>query len=134
MLARPERSAIVVTSSGLGVRPFAGVATYSAAKACSSFMAQALNYELKDKIDVMSWESGAAGTKFFPEEQRAKMVPLGKAVDGMLRDLGHESITSGTLPHDWAVGFLKFAPFTTVQKMLYVAFTNTYRKEIEEIS
>jgi len=77
MLARKEKSAIVVTSSGLGSRPIAGCVTYSAAKACSSFLAQALNYELQNKIDVMSWEAGPAGTKMFPEERRPKMYPLG---------------------------------------------------------
>lgn len=134
MLSRPERSAIVVVSSSLGTRPFAGVVTYSAAKVCSSFMAQALNYELKEKIDVMSWESGAAGTKLFPEEQRVKLIPLGKAVDGMLHDLGHESVTSGTLPHDFSTWILRLLPLGTVQKMLFVAFTTVYRKEVEEIN
>mmetsp|Transcript_31931 Transcript_31931/g.42276 ORF Transcript_31931/g.42276 Transcript_31931/m.42276 type:complete len:117 (-) Transcript_31931:196-546(-) len=96
LLAREERSAIVVVSSGLGGRPIPGCVTYSAAKACSSFMAQALSYELREKVDVMSWEAGAAGTKMFSEERRAKMYPLGLAVDGMLRDMGRETHTYGS--------------------------------------
>ena len=38
MLARQKKSAIVVTSSGLGNRPFPGALTYSAAKSCASYL------------------------------------------------------------------------------------------------
>lgn len=58
MLARKKRSGILITSSGLGTFPAPGMATYSCAKAFSSFLGQALNYELKDKIDVLSFECG----------------------------------------------------------------------------
>lgn len=44
MIARKERSAIVVTNSGLGLRPIPGCVAYSAANACSNFMAQALSF------------------------------------------------------------------------------------------
>lgn len=98
LIAREERSAIVVTSSGLGCRPIAGCLTYCAANACSSFMAQALSFELKkSQVDVMSWEAGVAGTKMFPEEKRAKMTKVGPCVDAMLKDLGNgELISYGT--------------------------------------
>ena len=86
-----------MTSSGLGGRPIPGCVTYSAAKACSSYMAQALGHELKEhNIDVMSWEAGPAGTKMFTEEKRAKMQPVGPAVDAMLRDLGLETMSYGS--------------------------------------
>ena len=101
LLERKERSAIVVVSSGLGGRPIPGCVTYSSAKACSSFMAQALSYEVRDKIDVMSYEAGPAGTKMFPVEKRAKMQPVGPSVDAMLRDLGRETKTNGGFKHDW---------------------------------
>jgi len=95
LMAREERSAIVVTSSGLGSRPIAGCVTYSAANACSSFMAQALSYELKkSNVDVMDWEAGPAGTKMFPEEKRAKMKPVGPGVDAMLNDLSNGELIS----------------------------------------
>jgi len=51
-----------VTSSGLGTQPVAGSAPYSSAKAFSSWFAQALHFELKDKVDVMAWESGVVST------------------------------------------------------------------------
>ena len=47
MLERKQRSAIVVTSSGLRLVPCPGVATYSATKVFASWIAFALSYELK---------------------------------------------------------------------------------------
>ena len=52
------RSGIIITSSGLGSMPISGTITYSAAKSFASFMGEGLNYELKDKIDVMSYQAG----------------------------------------------------------------------------
>ena len=64
-------------------------------------MAQALSYEVRDKIDVMSFEAGPAGTKMFTPERRAKMQPVGPSVDAMLRDLGKETLTYGAMKHDY---------------------------------
>lgn len=62
LLARTKRSAILTTGSGLGIRPVAGIATYSASKSFVSYLAQSLNYELKDKIDVINYECGMMRT------------------------------------------------------------------------
>ena len=42
----------------------------------------------------MSWAAGAAATKMFPEDKRAKMRPVGPCVDAMLADLGNEELIS----------------------------------------
>ncbi len=55
LLSRKQRSGIIVVSSGLGSMPVPGILTYSCAKAFSSYLAEGLNYELKDKIDVISF-------------------------------------------------------------------------------
>ncbi len=55
MLAREKRSAIVVTSSGLGSAPIPGILAYSMSKSFSSFLAEGLNVELKNKVDVLSF-------------------------------------------------------------------------------
>ena len=55
MLKSKKKSAIIVTSSVMGAYPYPGLTTYSAAKSFSSFVAEALNFELKDKIDVISY-------------------------------------------------------------------------------
>ena len=58
MLEREKRSAIVVTSSGLGKIPVAGTTVYAATKAFVSSFAQGLRYEVEDKIDVIDWAAG----------------------------------------------------------------------------
>ena len=46
LLSRGKRSAIVVTSSSLGLLPLSGIAAYSASKAYGSTLAQALSFEV----------------------------------------------------------------------------------------
>jgi short-subunit dehydrogenase len=55
ILARESKSAIVITSSGLGNAPVPGIIPYSASKSFSSFFGEALNMELKGKVDVLSF-------------------------------------------------------------------------------
>lgn len=62
MVKRESRSAIVVTSSGLGAAPLAGNVCYSSSKAFSTWFAQALHFEAKEKIDVLAWECGEVST------------------------------------------------------------------------
>ena len=63
LLEREQRSAIVVTSSGLGKIPVAGTIVYAASKAFASSFAQGLSYEVEDKIDVIDWAAGEVKTK-----------------------------------------------------------------------
>jgi NAD(P)-dependent dehydrogenase (short-subunit alcohol dehydrogenase family) len=133
LIDRKERSAIIVTSSGLGARPVAGCVTYSAAKACSSYMAQALSFELGDKVDVMSWEAGPAGTKMMPPERRAKMHPVGPAVDGMLRDLGRTNLSYGPIRHDYQLSLFMAMPSCFLQNMMFKAMTKSYHADLERI-
>ena len=58
LLKREYKSAIVVTGSGLGARPVAAFTTYSATKAAAMTFAEALSYEVGDKVDVMAWVAG----------------------------------------------------------------------------
>lgn len=133
ILARKERSAIVVTSSGLGGRPIPGCVTYSAAKACSSFMAQALNYELKDKVDVLSWEAGVAGTKMFPPDQRAKKPPVGLGVDGMLKDIGYETLSYGGSTNDWKCSLFQNAPNFALYPMMFKGMSKSYYASLDKL-
>jgi len=55
MLKREQRSAIVVVSSVAGTFPMAGILTYSSTKVFASYFAEALSYEVEDRMDVMSW-------------------------------------------------------------------------------
>jgi len=55
ILERNARTAIVVTSSGLGSAPIPGILAYSCSKSFSSYLAEGLSMELKDKCDVLSF-------------------------------------------------------------------------------
>ena len=63
MLTREKRSAIVVTSSGMASAPISGILSYSMSKTLSSFLAEGLNIELKNKVDVLSFQCGEVRTK-----------------------------------------------------------------------
>lgn len=81
----------------------------------------------------MSWEAGAAGTKMFPEERRTKMFSPGRAVDGMLVDLGHERLTYGPYKHDWSASMFMAAPTGSLMKMMNGAMTKSYHRDLEMI-
>ncbi len=99
MLARNHLSAIVVTSSGLAHMPMPGCLTYSASKIFADYLAQGLNYELKGKVDVLSWQCGEVSTKMLRKPAGGRVVTTEVAVKGMLRDLGKESLTYGCTTH-----------------------------------
>ena len=106
MLARGKLSAIVITSSGLGINPVPGVITYSSSKSFVSFLGVGLSYELEGKIDCMSWTLGMTDTKLLsmPNKNNNPLIASRKeAVDGMLRDLGRERITKGCKKHELAL-------------------------------
>ncbi len=63
LLSRHYRSAIIITSSVISQCPAPGLSAYSSSKAAVSQFAEALHYEIKDKIDVMAWDCGSVATK-----------------------------------------------------------------------
>ena len=70
MLSREKRSAIVITSSGLGSAPIPGILAYSMSKSFTSFLGEGLNIELKSKIDVMSFQCGEVRTKLLGNSKK----------------------------------------------------------------
>lgn len=60
---------MVITSSGLASFPASGLLTYSASKAFASFLGMGLSYELKDKVDVMTFECGETKTKMLGQRK-----------------------------------------------------------------
>ena len=105
MLAREKRSAIVVTSSGLGMIPVAGTAIYAATKAYDSSFAQALSYELEDKIDVIDWPCGEVRTRLLGDygAKYPRAVSPELAVKGLLGSIGHDRVTWGPRTHETAL-------------------------------
>ena len=98
MLSRAKRSAIVVTSSALAMYPMSGILPYSMSKSFSSFLAEGLNIELKEKVDVMSFQPGEVQTKLLGDRKTA--VTVQQASKGCLRDLGTTDLTYGAFTHD----------------------------------
>jgi len=87
------------------------VATYSAAKSFVSFLAIGLNYELKDKIDVMNYECGYVRTNMNPiRPLNFFTITAQKAVQGCLANLGHEHTTWGPINHEVSAWYLLFYP------------------------
>ena len=53
--SRSKKSGIVIVSSGLGTFPVPGFLTYSCSKSFVNYLGIGLNYELKEKVDVISF-------------------------------------------------------------------------------
>ena len=128
MYAREKRSAIVVTSSGLGLLPVAGLTVYAATKAYTSSFAQALSYENENKVDVVDYILGMTDTKFFDkskasenEKRGPKATPPDVAVKGLMRAIGHDRQTSGCRAHEQSSWTIKSAPVGAVNRMMYKA-------------
>jgi hypothetical protein len=59
-----------------------------------------LNYELKDKIDVLAYEAGEVSTNFLRRKPSRSVITTDIATRSSLRDIGKESKTSGALIHE----------------------------------
>ena len=55
MYNRKQRSAIVISSSIAALRPSPAHLIYACSKTFATYLGKGLNYELKDKIDVLAW-------------------------------------------------------------------------------
>ena len=63
LLKRQTSSAIVLTSSVISHVAAPGLGTYSSTKAAVATFFEALHFETKGKIDIMSWDCGSVATK-----------------------------------------------------------------------
>ena len=97
LLAREQRSAILVTSSVLANISMPGLAAYCATKAMVSNFGQALHFEQRHKIDFTVWEPGPCDTNLFTEERPPKALTLTskKAVLGIMRQIGRARVSAG---------------------------------------
>ena len=82
----------------------------------------------------MDWEAGAAGTKMFPEERRAKMCPVGPPVDAMLRDLSNgEKISYGHMKHHYQIKCFFAMPDAMRNPMMFKGMTKSYHADLERM-
>ena len=94
------KSAIIVVSGASGSLPLPGMLTCSASKAFVSYLAIGLNYELKDQIDVMTYEPGYVDTRSTQDTNTFSKISVEQAIEGSFRALGRESKTYGILIHE----------------------------------
>lgn len=88
---------VMVTSSGLGNFPFPGTAMYSASKSFATFIASALNFELKEHVDVIAYLAGEVSTKMLKTNAADswQTISTEQAADASFRDLGSMDLTPG---------------------------------------
>ena len=107
LMARPTRSAIVITSSVASWLPLVGGATYSATKAMERLFAESLHYETRHKLDVLAYTPGYVNTKLLDNPSGARttsplMVEPEDGVRAMHKDLVRGRATScGSIKHSF---------------------------------
>lgn len=120
-MARKQKSAIIMTSSGLAHFTAPGLLTYSSSKAFISYLGQGLNYELKGKIDAMTFECGEVSTKLLKKKRSSLVLTENPVVTACLRDLGKESLTYGAARHEAIMQPFKIPVFLgLMQKLIYM--------------
>lgn len=96
-----KKSAVVITSSVLSILPMSGVTCYCATKVFDTYMAEGLHYELKNKIDVLSYQPAGVATKMIGETKASMgTIMPSMAADVCFRDIGLRSMTRGAFRHE----------------------------------
>jgi short-subunit dehydrogenase len=104
MMARSYKSGIINVSSVEAKYLDASDTVYASTKAFTDFFSRGLNFELKEKIDVLSLRPGTVSTKMtgLPASTFTVTKPDATVKDA-LRDLGHEVYTYGNWRHDISI-------------------------------
>jgi short-subunit dehydrogenase len=114
---RKNRSAVINISSSSSVYPLPLFVLYSSTKILNHNLSVRLNYELNNKIDILS------ATPFFVQTSTVKMIPNGltvitshQFVNSVLDQLGYESHTYGY----WSQQVLGFIFENVVEYVLFL--------------
>ena len=99
LLSRQTPSAIVLTSSVISHVAAPGIGIYSSTKAAVATFTEALHYETKGKVDIMSWDCGSVSTKLNTFEQGFR-TSTRTAVKGCLKDVSRGRRTFGCWQSD----------------------------------
>lgn len=129
-ISKGIRSGIVVTSSGMGKTVMPGFTTYCASKSFATFLAEGLNYELKDHIDVMSYCAGQVATKF----NRLTTTDSGtilttRAAEVCFRDLGYYPWTRGSKKHELRMLMYLYFPTNFIQNLAWKQAASFQKEE-----
>ena len=136
MLDREKRSAVVVTSSGLGLIPVAGTAVYAASKAYASSFTQALGYELSDRIDFADWPCGEVKTRLYGDygEKNPRAITATKAVTPLLKQIGHDRITYGNSKHEISSHSLGLMSEKTINGFMFKGMSRVFNENMAKKS
>ena len=97
-----------------------GLTTYNASKAFTSFVAEALAYEWKDKVDVQNYKPGNVDTNMSPKDpQRGSFLTTERAAEACFRDLGLYVSTYGDSDHHLASNMMKVFQKSSLDKAQY---------------
>lgn len=106
-----KKSAVVITSSILATVPLSGVTCYCATKVFDTFMAEALSVELKEKIDVISYQPAGVATKMIGETKAScGTIMPSMAADTCFRDIGLRTMTRGAFRHEFVCYIMECFP------------------------
>lgn len=109
-----------------------GNATYSATKVFATYIGKALNYELKDKIDVLSFNPAGVATKLTKKKDPdMTTISAARAAEVAFRDLGHTSMTNGAARHEILTNILYILPVVVFNKICY-SITDMVLKKIRK--
>ena len=124
------RSGVMVTSSGLGIRPTAGTITYSASKSFVGFLARGLNYECKNNgVDFLSFYAGEVSTKMLNNRPAGlTVISAERAADASLRDLGLENHTRGSKRHEIFTHIFDSIPLSWMQALMFMVGKGVLKK------
>lgn len=96
LLRESQRSGLLIVGSGLGSFPCCGWLALSIVKSLQSFLGQGLNYELRHKVDVTSFECGEVVTQTNNNPPNFFRCMPEVATKAALRDMGKDAVTCGT--------------------------------------
>eukprot|EP00347_Sterkiella_histriomuscorum_P011854 403370854 len=136
LLSRSKRSAILVTSSVAGQILTPGNLPYNIAKRFASIFTMGLSYEVKDKIDMLSFEPIGVSTNLMKEKPNLLVNTAEYASYCALRDLGNGDInTIGSFIHNQQYFFAKNILGGWSKPLFYKLFTEIHprmTKKFEE--
>ena len=118
-MARPSRSGILIVSSGLGTFPCAGWLALSIVKSLQSFLGRGLNYELRNKIDVTSFDCGEVVTQTNTNPPTFFRCMPNVATEAALRDMGKEAVTAGTWRQEFRMWSREAFMTTSLQNKVF---------------
>lgn len=95
---------------------------YCASKVFTTYLGECLNFEWKDKVDVLSYRPGNVDTNMNPDKygQKDFIFPERSAFT-CFRDLGLMSMTYGDWNHHKAVNFMMLIPKGMLHGFIYNA-------------